>query len=144
MKYVIMSAALMLTAPAAKAEMGGVIGTWITQDEDAKIEIADCGDGTPCGKIVWVAPNVPGGGLDQNNPDATLRTRSLIGVKIIWGYAAKNQAWKHGQIYNPQDGKTFRSSLKLASQDQLIVKGCLGPLCRSNVWTRSHPQKEVS
>jgi len=137
MRYLILSAIMALTTSAAWAEIGLISGDWITQDEDAKIQIQDCGDGTPCGTLIWVDPSAPGGGLDAENPEPTLRTRPLVGLEIIWGYEKRGERWRSGRIYNPQDGKTFRSSLHLRSEDKLIVKGCLGPICRSNTWTRS-------
>lgn len=133
-----------LTTNAAWADFCLISGNWITQGEDAKILIKDCGDGTPCGTLIWVDPCVPGGGLDAKNPEPTLRTRPLVGVKIIWGLEKRNEAWRSGWIYKPQDGKTFRTSLHLRSEDKLVVKGYLGPICRSNTWTRSVTQTEAS
>ena len=144
MRYFILSAIMALITNVAWAEIGLISGDWITQDEDAKIQIADCGDGTPCGTLVWVDPTAPGGGLDAENRETSLRSRSLIGLEIISGYEKRKGTWRNGRIYNPQDGKTFRSSLQLRSDNKLIVKGCLGPICRSNTWTRSSTQTGAS
>lgn len=122
--------------PAALAGPLDVDGVWQTQAADGHVRVADCGDGTPCGELVWVAPSAPGGGLDAKNPDPALKSRALTGITIVWGYRRGGDGWKGGRIYNPQDGKTFRSRLRLTSADTLEVKGCLGPICRKNVWTR--------
>lgn len=41
-----------------------------------------------------------------------------------------------GRIYNPENGRTYRASLKLRSPDILEVKGCLLIVCDTQVWRR--------
>ncbi len=41
-----------------------------------------------------------------------------------------------GRIYNPENGRTYRASLKLRSPDLLEVKGCLLIVCDTQVWRR--------
>ncbi len=122
-----------------------VNGLWLAKsrygDRDADVEIIDCGDGTPCGTIVWTDDNTSDAELDTQNPDSTLRIHPILGLQIVWGYSKGDRGWRRGRIYNPEDGKTFRSSMKLQEDGSLKVKGCLGPLCRTNYWT---PASSVS
>jgi len=52
MRYLILSAIMALTTNVSGAEIGLISGDWITQDKDAKVQIKDCGDGTPCGTLI--------------------------------------------------------------------------------------------
>ena len=112
-----------------------VFGLWLSAAGDGHIEVVDCGDGTPCGSLAWVDPASTTSGLDSRNPDPEKRARSLIGVPIVWNYTKSKTRWTDGKIYNPEDGKTFRSTLKKRADGTLEVRGCLGPICRTNIWT---------
>ena len=48
-----------------------VFGTFVTQKEGSHIRISDCGDGTPCGVIVWIDPaSVSDGKTPETATDA--------------------------------------------------------------------------
>lgn len=123
----------------ANAEgLGEVAGLWRTVRHGALVEITDCGNATPCGALVWASDPVLGGNTqDVRNTNIALRDRQLIGVPIIWGFQRAEAGWVGGRIYNPEDGKTFKATLRMLSNDELRVQGCLGPLCRGQIWTRA-------
>ena len=129
-------AVMMGSATAVAEDPIDVEGRWLTHDGDSQIEISDCGDGTPCGVIAWVAPEVKSAETDNNNPDASLRSRPIIGLPLIWGFERKGDRWRAGSIYDPTDGKTYRSNLKLGKDGRLKVKGCVALFCRTLVWTK--------
>lgn len=112
-----------------------VYGLWSTEAKTAHVDIADCGDGTPCGTIVWV--KAPEGVVvrDTENPDPALRDTPLVGVKMIYGFERKSSAWKKGQIYDPSNGKSYKSAIKLKADGTLEMKGCVGPICKTQIWT---------
>ena len=114
-----------------------VSGVFINGDRTAILEVADCGDATPCGTLIWVTP-YPDGSIvkDDKNPDPDLAARPLVGVSLFKEFKAGKDKWKSGRIYNPEDGKTYRSSIKLAGYEYLEVKGCLGPICKTQYWNR--------
>jgi len=117
-----------------------VYGIWVSEAQDGHIEVSDCGDGTPCGTLVWIDPlKADTVILDERNRNIDLRKRALIGVPIIWGFERSKKGWKAGKIYNPEDGKTFTAKVKRKDANHLQVKGCLGIICISNVWTRLSP-----
>ena len=94
------------------------------------VTIRDCGNGTPCGTITkFFDPDLP----DGNNRNRSLRSRPLLGVKMLYGFKKRRNKrrsiWQRGKIYNPANGKTYRSTIKLETKDQLFVKGCVGPFC---------------
>ena len=114
-----------------------VSGLWLNDSKSGHINIDDCGDGTPCGTLVWVEPNEDGSVVtDRHNSDKTLSARPLIGVQLLHGFKLKSNKWKSGKIYNPKDGKTYGSSLKLKDDGTLQVKGCVGPICKKQIWTK--------
>ena len=133
---------MMLCAPLASADpLEDVSGLWLIESERGHVEVADCGDGTPCGTLVWVQSDqdkdVP---LDVNNKNTELRTRPLIGLKMVYGFKLKKDRWKSGKIYNPEDGKTYGSALKRLDASTLEVKGCVGPICKTQIWTKLEPE----
>lgn len=136
MKRLFALAALALAAtPLAAAEP--IEGRWLTVDKDAVIQIGACG-GSTCGRIAQFLVPPPQGAdqRDVNNKDKGLRGRKLLGMAILTGFAAKGAEW-HGSIYDPKSGKTYRSVIRRKSANQLEVKGCLGPFCQTQLWTRA-------
>lgn len=128
--------------PAMAGDLADITGHWRTVRHSADVAISDCGDGTPCGFLLSVSADMTGGETkDIRNKDPELRERSLEGLPILWGFSPDTDGWHRGRLYNPDTGQTFRSSMKLTSPDELKVKGCLGPLCRQQVWTRLHTEK---
>ena len=120
----------------AMADPLEVFGVWLTAAKDGYVEIRDCGDGTPCGTLVRIVPTGTNTELDARNRDPSLRQRKLIGTPIVWGFKQTSKKWQHGSIYNPNDGKTFAASLERRDDGTLKVRGCLGPICRTNIWER--------
>jgi uncharacterized protein (DUF2147 family) len=112
-----------------------VTGRWLTVEGKAIVELAPCGVQL-CGRIARVLKPRPGGpAVDANNPDVTLRRRPIEGLAILTGFVAKGDHWA-GRIYDPESGKTYRSELKVEGS-MLKVKGCYGPFCRTQDWTRT-------
>jgi uncharacterized protein (DUF2147 family) len=125
--------ALAVASQAAAAEPS-IAGTWITADRSAVVRIAECGRKL-CGTIVQVlASGVPR--TDLHNPDATLRTRPLVGVQVLSGFVAHGREWRGGTAYDPKAGKGYRATLGLAAGGRLKVTGCVLMICRSQFWTR--------
>jgi len=137
MRTIILStlAAFLFSVSAAASEIN-VAGLWLTEDSSAHVQIADCGDGTPCGTVVWIDPDQDGSTTDDNNPDPKLKGQNIVGSKMLWGFKSKKPKWGSGKIYDARDGKTYKSKLKLAEDGRLEVKGCVGPFCKTLVWTK--------
>ena len=146
--FVLLSTFLLLCSFAFAADEEGVLGLWITPDKDCKIEIFKCGS-KYCGRIAWLKdPLYPAddeGGMagkpivDRENPNPDLRSRPLMGLQLMgsFTYIGKN-VWEKGTIYNPDNGKTYKCKMTLASPNRLEVRGYVGiPLLGANsIWTR--------
>jgi uncharacterized protein (DUF2147 family) len=109
--------------------------TWRTQSGAGTVRIEACGTKT-CGRILTGTPKAGDTGLDFRNPNLALRTRTLIGTNILTNFVRQpDDSYKGGTIYNPEDGKTYRSEFKLKADGRLEVKGCVGPFCQTQIWT---------
>jgi uncharacterized protein (DUF2147 family) len=110
-------------------------GRYKTKEKDAVIEFAPCGSFI-CGRISKYLKTPPNG-VDQkdiNNPDKKLRSRKLLGTAIIYGLKEDGEKWR-GTIYDPRNGKSYRSVVYLQKSGNLSVQGCLGPICQTQIWT---------
>lgn len=130
-------AALLLAAlpiiGARAQDAGGIAGKWRDSDGESIIAIAPCGSAL-CGKIVWLKePRI-----DRNNSDPKLRERSLMGVQVLSGFKQDGSGKLGGQGYNPEDGKTYATTLALDASGRLMVRGCVlgGLICDDDLWTR--------
>ena len=126
-------AALALGAGSASADPLNVFGTFSTEEENSHVEIADCGDGSPCGTIVWIDPaSVSEGKTPETATDAD--GKKILGLTMLQGFEKKAKGWADGTIYNPKEGKTYGSRIKRLDDGVLEVKGCIGPLCKTQLW----------
>lgn len=116
-------------APAREAP-GGVLGLWVDQEQAERqklgIWIDACGE-LLCGRIVWMKkPQSRDGHLkrDRRNPDESMRERPICGLRILEGFKQVAQnIWGDGHIYNPNDGRTYSSTLTLQPDGKLEVRG---------------------
>jgi uncharacterized protein (DUF2147 family) len=113
-----------------------ITGDWVTADRNAVVRIASCGIQT-CGTIVRVlvrGPTVPQ--TDVNNPDAALRSRPFVGLKVLSGFTEEASAWVNGRAYDPKTGRTYNGKLSLNTDGSLAVTGCVLFFCKSQRWIR--------
>jgi uncharacterized protein (DUF2147 family) len=134
-----LAAALSCVALPAMAEQG-VLGRWATPGVSAVVELAPCaGASTLCGTIRWLWDPLDARGqprLDAENTDARLRSRPLLGLAILSGLKPAPEGWA-GQIYNPEDGQTYRATMRRHGADGLLIEGCVLFICRKQVWRRA-------
>ena len=129
-----LAAAFALAGPAQASPLDGL---WRSPDENALVQIYDCGSAV-CGKLVEADkikanPHV----TDDRDRTPALRARPLKGLVLLNGFAGGPAEWKDGSIYNPNDGDTYQGSMRLVDPDTLKVTGCIiVPLCKTEVWKR--------
>ncbi len=66
---------------------------------------------------------------DSQHPDINLRQRSLLNVTFLWGfeYKARDNSWRNGQVYDPDNGKTYSATLKLSDSGKILeMRGYIG------------------
>ena len=121
----------LIATPALAAD--AIDGTYLDPGGFVQIRVGDCG-ANKCGDITRVIKRKPGSSLnDENNDNPALRSRPILGVRILSGLRWDDGAWR-GQVYNPEDGGTYRTEVRARANGSLEVKGCLAFICRTQIW----------
>jgi uncharacterized protein (DUF2147 family) len=116
-----------------------IIGYWLNEEEDAKIEIYQR-ENIFEGKIVWMAePKDENGNwkLDTKNPNENLRLRKKIGLVILHNlkWDDDQKEWNGGQIYDSREGDTYSLFAKTEEFNTLKFRGIYRIF---TVWKRSN------
>jgi uncharacterized protein (DUF2147 family) len=124
----------------AVGESERIVGTWITADEKAHIEIFQKGDAY-CGKIIWVKDSVKNGqpAVDDKNPDPKLNRQPILGLELMYGFIYDgDDVWTGGRVYDPESGDEYRGKLHLTDSTTLELRGyVMIPLFgRTETWRR--------
>ena len=123
----------LLTATPALAATS-VQGRWLTPAKDSVIEIAPCG-AKICGRVAKILkPAADGTSTDKNNPNPALRARPILGVPILSDFTDAGSQWS-GTIYDPRNGKSYRSNVARNADGTLKVQGCIAFFCQTQTWT---------
>lgn len=135
---------LLLTAliPAAD-DPDAVTGRWLSSKKRNQVQIFKQGD-KYYGRLVWMLePNDPvtkRPKTDIQNSDVSLRNRPLMNMIMMSDLVYKgNNTWTGGQVYNPEDGKTYSCDLTLRDPNSLDIHGYvmgISLLGRTKTWTR--------
>lgn len=115
-----------------------ILGVWLTQIEDAKVEIYKK-ENKYFGRVVWIAEPLDENGkpvVDKENPDPKRKNRPILKMDILTGFTFSGGEWTGGNIYDPKDGATYSCKLWLEG-GTLKVRGYLGWLYDTKTWTKS-------
>jgi uncharacterized protein (DUF2147 family) len=121
------------TSALAGAAEHKIQGLWVDNKDPNRqkfaVMVEDCGSKV-CGSLYWLKKPLSSNGLpkrDKHNPNEALRDRPLCGLQILTGFQPANDAlWQDGEIYNPDDGLTFSSTMKLSPEGTLKIRGYVG------------------
>jgi Delta7-sterol 5-desaturase len=120
----LVAVACLLALPGAtKAEAPQALaGDWATPGLGSVVRLAACPEAPDrlCGRLIWT--------WDSPKP-------ASLGRVILRDFHWSGQAWSGGEVFNPDDGRTYRGSLWLDGKI-LRLKGCAGPFCQSQAWRR--------
>jgi uncharacterized protein (DUF2147 family) len=125
------------------ANTHALLDEWWTPGFNARVKLAACDDKL-CGTIVWAWDDQPSGAADK---------RPLVGQRIISGMKleaknadkagdkavdkASDKAPSYaGSIYNPEDGNTYKATMRLKTPNTLVVAGCVLFICQEQIWRR--------
>ncbi len=104
-------------------EASRIVGTYLTEKENAKVRITQHGDRFT-GTIVW---SVTPGATDKNNPEASERTKPIVGKVILRDFVYDgDDVWDSGKIYDPESGKTYSCKITRLKDGRLKVRGFIG------------------
>jgi uncharacterized protein (DUF2147 family) len=82
--------------------------------------------------------------FDFRNEDPALRNRPMQGLHMLTLRPGDRPTIFDGEIYNPQDGKTYSGYVELTGPDTMRLNGCVlyNVICRGEDWVRV-PQAEL-
>jgi len=127
------------TSPAQSSN--AIEGVWLVESQDAHIKIFKSGN-EYVGEIIWIKdPIDPETGkpqLDKNNPEPALRTRKVLGMRLMRGLTYDEGEWVNGSIYDANNGKTYSCEIAFINQNTIELTGYVGFtwLGRTDKWTR--------
>lgn len=125
MKALILAAVASVTM-AGTALADPVLGVWKTQVDDgayAHVTLSQCG-AKICGVI-------------SRTFNATGEYQSAnLGKSLVWDMEPKGDGeYRNGKIWQPSTDKTYNSKMDM-SGNTLKVRGCIGPFCKKQTWSR--------
>ncbi len=132
----VVAAAMATSGAAVQAE--DATGVWRLQNGKVTVRVAPCG-GNLCGTVVALKKPHDDKGrprLDKENPNKALRSRPVIGLTIMSNMKPNGDGRWTGTIYNPDDGNTYQSKMKLQNANTMKVDGCVMVFCRSMKFVR--------
>lgn len=116
------------------------IGYWKSLDDvtgkpKSIIQIWKTDDDVLMGKVIKIFSKKEREDLIKKN----LGKQSIVGLVVLSGLKASQTRWINGKLFDPENGKTYKCTLRLADKGKkLNVHGYIGiPLLgRSQVWER--------
>ena len=120
-----------------------IVGKWLSSKKRNQVQIYKQGN-KYYGKLVWMVepndPNTHKAKVDKENPNENLRSRPLMNMLLLTNLTYKgNNLWDGGEIYNPEDGKTYSCDVSIKDANSLNLHGYvmgIGFLGKTRTWTR--------
>ena len=103
-----------------------VVGVWESEEKNLQVEIFE-DNGEFAGRMIYFkcsSEQIMRSRTDTENPDKSLTTRKLLGLKLVTRLEYKGMnVWDDGKIYDPNTGRTFEARIQLTGQNTAIVRG---------------------
>ena len=119
-------------APAAPVvdPHAAILGIWHNPKNSVAVKTGRCGEKL-CGWVIRASEQAKADVISKGYPP-------LLGTALLRSYKASGRGRWSGQIYVPDMGRAFGSTVTMIDGDTLNVKGCLigGMLCKSQIWRR--------
>jgi uncharacterized protein (DUF2147 family) len=120
-----------------------ILGVWVPKKGDSHVKIEKIGS-KYFGKVIWLQnPNEKEGtgpDLDDKNPDKTMRTVPILGLRVLKDFSYEGEGvFKGGNAYDPNNGKTYCGKITLIDVDHIDMRGSicgLSFLGRTETWVR--------
>jgi uncharacterized protein (DUF2147 family) len=125
----------------AQSKADDIIGKWLTEKNEAVIQIFKTSNNHYAGKIIWLKEPLDNNGkpkTDIKNPKPELRNRPIMNLVILAGFEFDGKEWINGIIYDAETGNTYKAKISMENYNKLILRGYIGsPIFgRSTTWTR--------
>jgi uncharacterized protein (DUF2147 family) len=118
-----------VSSPSA-ASQATAFGTWVNTCGTVRVRTGGCG-GKLCGWIVWAAMEAAQDARDSG-------VDKLIGTELLEDYQQSPSGTWAGQVFVPDLGRKFLSTIVPVNADTLKISGCIfgGLICKSQIWRR--------
>jgi len=127
-------------AVAQNAPSDKIIGIWLSEEKDVKIEVYKF-ENKYFGKLIWGKTMYEADGKtskkDVKNKNEKLRSRNLKDLIMLKDFEYHDGVWDGGEIYDAYSGKTYSCTMKLEN-GKLNIRGYIGIslLGRTAIWER--------
>ncbi len=130
MRMLIAALVLALSTTAHAAAMETPIGVWQNPRGTLHVRTRSCGEQL-CGDIVWAGAEAV---TDAREAGVT----TLIGTELLNDYRHTGNGRWTGQVYVPDEGRRFYSTIEVMNPNRLRISGCIlgGLICKHQEWTR--------
>jgi uncharacterized protein (DUF2147 family) len=115
-----------------------VVGFWQTIDDETEkpksiVQLYEK-DGKVFGKVTDLITKPDDSVCKKCKGD--LKGQPIVGMDIVTGLSAKDDAFQGGEILDPAKGKIYDAKIWLENDDTLKVRGYLGIFYRTQTWFR--------
>ena len=119
--------AVLTVFAAAPAFADRAEGLWLTGPDNkgqvGHVRFSRCGEAL-CGKVLKA--------FDKSGKPVVTRN---VGKQIIWGMTQKGEGQYAGLMYVSALDKNVNGTMRVSGRS-MTVRGCLGPVCQSQVWKK--------
>lgn len=132
---------LFLQCIAQNAAADVIVGEWVNEENDSKIEIYKSGT-VYHGKLIWGIDFLEADGKtskkDVNNTDEKLQSRFLINSNVLQDFKFEDGIWDSGTMYDPKSGKSYNCVMKIRDE-MLEIRSYVGIQLfgKTTYWKRS-------
>jgi len=129
----------LLLTTALAADLTSPVGKWRTIDDQSGkpksiVQITE-DQGVLTGKIVELLEGATEKTCSKCEGD--LKDQPLVGMKILWSLKKSGEEWTDGKIFNPADGGTYTSKVKLTEGGKTLeVTGKWMLFSKQQQWQR--------
>jgi uncharacterized protein (DUF2147 family) len=129
----------LLLTTALAADLTSPVGKWRTIDDQSGkpksiVQITE-DQGVLTGKIVELLEGATEKTCSKCEGD--LKDQPLVGMKILWGLKKNGEEWADGKIFNPADGGTYTSKVRLTEGGKTLeVTGKWMLFSKQQQWQR--------
>ena len=116
-----------------KAEAAGLSGSYAPPGLGIVVRFEPCSKAkkTTCGRLLWTWRSAR-------------HLKARRGDIIIRGLKWDGKAWSGGTLLNPEDGRTYRGTIRKVDRDTIRLRGCAGPFCKTQSWRSTRSLRELS
>lgn len=107
-----------------------IYGIWQNPRGSVRVRAGPCGAAL-CGWVVWASAQAIQDAREGG-------TEQLVGTEIMHNYKQTSAAHWEGQVFVPDMGNRFFSTIRQIADDRIKVSGCIlhGLICKSQLWER--------